>query len=149
MLSKDFQDIVNLLSSHDVRFVIVGAYALGVYGYTRSTGDLDIFIKPELKNAKKMMLALTEFGAPMASISEKDLTLPGTVFQIGIAPMRIDILTSIDGVTFEEIQPERLDLGGVTAPVIDYIHLLKNKRSTGRLRDLADAEELEKRSQET
>ncbi|MFQ5582331.1 MAG: hypothetical protein ACE5F3_06900 [Mariprofundaceae bacterium] len=145
MLTSDYLEIIDLLKTHNVEFVIVGAYAMGAFGYVRATGDIDILINPRLDNTKKLIKALTAFGAPLDSVSSEDFTKPEVVFQIGIAPVRIDILTSIDGVSFADIQPEQHDIGGVTAPVIDLKNLLLNKQSTGRLRDLADCEELKKR----
>lgn len=146
MLSDDYLEIIELLKTHHVEFVIVGAYAMGAYGYVRSTGDLDIWVRPDDENAKKLIRALVAFGAPLDSISGNDLARPGIVFQIGVAPLRVDILTSIDGVSFTDIRPEQHDIGGITAPVIDLKHLILNKHSTGHLRDLADCEELEKRN---
>ncbi len=145
MLSNDYLEIVELLKTHHVEFVIVGAYAMGAYGYVRATGDMDIWVRPDAGNAKKLMKALAAFGAPLDDIASKDFTRTGIVFQIGVAPLRIDILTSIDGVSFADIQPEQHDIGGITAPVIDLKHLILNKQATGRLRDLADCEELQYR----
>jgi len=137
--------MIELLGAHGVEFAVVGAYAMSVFGYTRATGDLDLFVKPDSGNAKKLLSALKAFGAPLQGVNADDFSTAGTVFQIGVAPVRIDILTSIDGVAFDEISLERRDIGGIEAPVIDLDSLLRNKRSTGRLRDLADCEELEKR----
>ncbi|MDX8401315.1 MAG: hypothetical protein R8K47_01645 [Mariprofundaceae bacterium] len=144
-LNKDFRDMIAALDACGVEFVVIGAYAMGVFGYTRATGDLDIFVRPSQENAEKVMRALRMFGAPLEKVSVSDMAREGTVLQIGVAPIRIDVLTSIDGVSFEDITPEVHDLGGVAAPVIDFDALICNKRSTGRLRDLADCEELEKR----
>jgi len=145
VLTNDFIELLQKLKAHRVEFVVVGAYAMGVLGYTRATGDLDLYIRPTAENAKALVRALAEFGAPMENVNVSDFERPETVFQIGVAPVRVDILTSLDGVSFDDIRPEMADLGGITAPVIDFESLLKNKRATGRLRDLADCEELEKR----
>ncbi len=145
MLINDFIELLQKLKEHRVEFVVVGAYAMGVLGYTRATGDLDICVRPSAKNAKALVCALAEFGAPMEKVNISDFERSETVFQIGVAPVRVDILTSLDGVLFDDIRPEPADLGGITVPVIDLESLLKNKRATGRLRDLADCEELEKR----
>lgn len=133
------------LNRFGVEFVIVGAYAMSVFGYTRATGDIDILIKPEKTNVGRLWQALEAFGAPLSEISQEDFLREGTVFQIGIAPLRIDILTSIDGVRFDEIQIQHHAIDGLDIPFIDLPSLIKNKRTTGRLRDLADCEELEKR----
>jgi len=137
--------MIELLGAHGVEFAIVGAYAMSVFGYTRATGDLDIFVRPDSGNAEKLLSVLKAFDAPLHGVKVDDFATAGTVFQIGVAPVRIDVLTSIDGVSFDEISLEKRDIGGIEAPVIDLDSLLKNKRSTGRLRDLADCEELEKR----
>ncbi len=133
------------LGRFGVEFVIVGAYAMSAFGYTRATGDLDILVRAEKDNVERLWLALESFGAPLAAVSKDDFLHEGTVFQIGIAPLRIDILTSIDGVQFDDIHVERHSMDGLSVPIIDLDSLIQNKRSTGRLRDLADCEELEKR----
>ena len=145
MLAKDYQDMIHELDQHRVEFVLIGAYAMSVFGYTRATGDIDFFIKPTANNVNKLWLALESFGAPLANINKQDFLEEGTVFQIGIAPVRIDILTKIDGVSFDDIKIEHHELDGLNIPVIDLPSLIKNKQATGRLRDLADCEELEKR----
>ena len=145
MLAKDYHDMITELIRFDVEFVIVGAYAMSVFGYTRATGDIDILVKPEKINVDKLWAALSSFGAPLYGVSLDDFLQEGTVFQIGIAPLRIDILTSIDGVKFDEIHIEYHQIDDLNIPFIDLPSLIQNKRSTGRLRDLADCEELEKR----
>jgi len=145
VLTSDFIELLQKLKEHRVEFVVVGAYAMGILGYTRATGDLDICVRPSANNAEALVCALAEFGAPMEKVEASDFERPETVFQIGVAPVRVDILTSLDGVSFDDIRPESADLGGIIAPIIDLESLLKNKRATGRLRDLADCEELEKR----
>jgi len=137
--------MIEALDAHGVEYLIVGAYAMGVFGYTRATGDIDILVRPNKENAIKIVRALETFGAPVHQVSVKDFEKEGIVFQIGVAPLRIDLLTSIDGVSFDEIKIEKHDVGGVSLPVIDLDSLLKNKSTTGRLRDLADYEELKKR----
>ncbi len=145
MLAKDYQDMIHELNHFGVEFVVVGAYAMSVFGYTRATGDIDFFVHPTESNVNKLWKALQSFGAPLDNIKQTDFLQEGIVFQIGIAPLRIDILTSIDGVSFDSIHIEQHTIDGLTVPVIDLQSLIKNKRSTGRLRDLADCEELEKR----
>jgi hypothetical protein len=145
VLAKDYADMISELNRFEVDYVVVGAYAMSVFGYTRATGDIDILSNPEEHNVEKLWLALEAFGAPLSEVTKEDFLKEGTVFQIGIAPLRIDILTSIDGVNFDNIQIEHHITDGLKIPYIDLQSLIKNKRSTGRLRDLADCEELEKR----
>jgi len=145
VLAKDYHEMIAELSHFEVEFVIVGAYAMSVFGYTRATGDIDILVKPEKDNVEKLWLAFESFGAPLSGLKKEDFLQEGTVFQIGIAPLRIDILTSIDGVKFDDIHIESHQIDDLNIPFIDLPSLIQNKRATGRLRDLADCEELEKR----
>jgi len=145
VLAKDYADMITELNRFEVDYVIVGAYAMSVFGYTRATGDIDILSNPKEDNVEKLWHALEAFGAPLYEVTKEDFLKEGTVFQIGIAPLRIDILTTIDGVNFDNIQIEYHITDGLDVPYIDLQSLIKNKRSTGRLRDLADCEELEKR----
>ena len=102
MLNEDYRDALHTLLNNDVRFLVVGAYALGAYGYPRATGDFDIWVDTSMENSKKIYVSLAEFGAHLADISEQTFTEKGIIFQIGIAPRRIDIITCIDGVDFRE-----------------------------------------------
>jgi len=145
VLAKDYADMITELNRFEVDYVVVGAYAMSVFGYTRATGDIDILSNPKENNVEKLWLALEAFGAPLSEVTKEDFLKEGTVFQIGIAPLRIDILTTIDGVNFDNIQIEHHTTGGLDIPYIDLPSLIKNKRSTGRLRDLAYCEDLEKR----
>ncbi len=145
MLAKDYADMISELNRFEVDYVVVGAYAMSIFGYTRATGDIDILSNPKEDNVDKLWLALEAFGAPLAEVTKEDFLKEGTVFQIGIAPLRIDILTAIDGVSFDSIQIEHHITDRLKIPYIDLQSLIKNKRATGRLRDLADCEELEKR----
>ncbi|MFA6034511.1 MAG: hypothetical protein WC889_16555 [Myxococcota bacterium] len=145
-LNEDFLDLLRLFSGGGVKYLLVGGYALAVHGRPRATGDMDLWVEPSAGNAGAVYRALAGFGAPLQGITADDLSLPGVVFQIGLSPRRIDVITSIDGVTFEGAWPNRVavELDGVTVNVIGRSDLLKNKRSTGRLQDLADVEMLEK-----
>jgi hypothetical protein len=147
-LAKDFRDLLRVFVAHEVRFLVVGAYALAVLGRPRATGDLDVWMEPTPENADRAFAALGDFGAPLHSLRRTDLAHRGVVFQIGLAPLRIDVLTDIDGVTFRDAWSRRFaaDFDGVTAPVISRKDFLTNKRATGRLKDRADAERLEQRS---
>jgi hypothetical protein len=144
-MNQDFVDLLRAFVAHDVRFLIVGAYALAVHGRPRATGDLDVWVDATSSNAAHVMRALAEFGAPMAEISEADFSEPGVVYQIGVPPGRIDILTTLTGLTFEEAWQGRVrqDVGGVEADFIGREAFIKNKRATGRARDLGDIEGME------
>lgn len=145
MLIPHYRDILAELSAAGADFMVVGAYALASYVEPRSTGDIDIWIRPDPSNAVRVWNALASFGAPISNISVDQIAKPGFGYQIGVAPVRIDILTEIDGVTFEEAWNERklLNFEGVTVPVISRRHLLLNKKAAGRPKDLADVASLE------
>src|SRR3990167_3885355 len=102
MLNEDYKEILQILLNNKVGFLIVGAYAMGAYGYPRATGDFDIWVEASTKNSKKIYKSLSEFGAPLSDITEKTFAEEGIFFQIGVAPRRIDIITHIDGVIFKE-----------------------------------------------
>ena len=137
---------MSAFNAHRVEYLVVGAHALAAYGHVRATGDLDVWVRPEPGNAERVIAALRQFGAPVQDLAVADLTQAGTVFQIGVAPIRIDVLTAIDGVTFEEAWPDRLVARFVDleVPVLSAAHLVRNKRTVGRTQDLADVEWLEK-----
>jgi hypothetical protein len=144
-MNRDFSDILSALSAEGAEYLLVGAYALAAHGVPRATGDIDIWIRPTAENAARVFEALKRFGAPLQALEPDDLTQAGTVFQIGVAPVRIDILTAIDGVQFDEAWSRRIDrlVEGLTVPVIGRADLIKNKRATGRARDAADADQLD------
>ena len=143
-MNQDFLDLLRALSAHDVRFMIVGAYALAVHGRPRATGDLDIWIDATPDNAARLIGALQDFGAPMTSISAADFSKPGIVFQMGLPPYRIDILTELTGIHFVEAWPHRVrgPFGELEADYIGRDAFIRNKRATGRARDLGDIEAL-------
>jgi hypothetical protein len=147
-LARDFRDLLRAFVDHEVRFLVVGAYALAVHGRPRATGDLDLWIEATPDNARRAYAALRAFGAPLHELTLADLSTPGVVFQIGVTPLRIDILTDITGVRFAEAWPRRLPavFGDVPVPVIGREDFLANKRATGRLKDRADAARLERPS---
>ena len=144
-MNQEFRELLLALYDAQVEYLIVGAHALAVHGHMRATKDLDIWIKPERNNAEKVISALKSFGAPLSGLSKDDLSSPGTVFQIGLPPLRIDLLTAIDGVSFDEAWAKRIQtqFADVTAFVISRDHLITNKKASGRLQDLADVEQLE------
>lgn len=144
-LARDFRDLLRSFVDREVRFLVVGAYALAIHGRPRATGDLDVWVEATAENAARAYAALEEFGAPLRELSREDLAQPGTVFQIGLPPLRIDVLTRITGVEFAGAWERRIeaDFEGVRVPVIGREDFLTNKRATGRTRDIADAESLD------
>jgi hypothetical protein len=140
LLNPDFRDILSGFCEEKVEFLLVGAYALAVYGVLRATGDIDLWIRRSDENARRVARALIIFGAPSSNISKEELMTPGTVLQIGVAPRRIDILTSIDGVDFDDAWQDRMEaeVEGLKVPVIGRAHLIRNKKAVGRPQDLAD-----------
>ena len=144
-MNPDFVDLLRAFADAEVRFLIVGAYALAVHGRPRATGDLDIWIDATPENAPRVMRALAAFGAPLGEIAEADFARPGVVYQMGVPPGRIDILTELTALTFEQAWPDRVrrPFGEIEVDFIDRASFLRNKRATGRLRDLSDIEGME------
>lgn len=144
-MSPDFRDLLSEFNAHCVEYLVVGAYALAAHGRVRATGDLDVWVRPDASNARRVLDALRAFGAPLQDLTEGDLSHPGTVFQVGVVPLRIDVLTGIDGVDFDEAWAGRITakFADQTVPVLSVAHLIKNKRAVGRAQDLADLEWLE------
>jgi hypothetical protein len=137
--------MLSALSDAGADFLVVGAHALAAHGLPRATGDLDIWVRPSPDNARRVLDALRTFGAPLHDLSEDDLVRPGTVFQIGVVPNRIDILTQISGVAFEAAWPRRewFVVEGQRLPFLGRADLAANKRAAGRPKDLADLAALE------
>ena len=144
-MNPDFAEMLAALSEAEAEFMVIGAHAVAVYARPRATGDLDLWIRPTRDNAERVWKALVAFGAPLDELTVEDLTSDGVVFQIGLAPNRIDILTSIAGVAFAEAWPRRstVELWGQPVPVVGRDDLVRNKRALGRPRDIADVAELE------
>lgn len=144
-LNEDYRDILFEFSSENVRFLLVGAYAMAVHGYPRSTMDIDLWVDPEPKNAEAVYRALARFGAPLDNLRLEDLTDTETIFQIGVAPWRIDILTGATALKFNDAfsRSSVADLEGIDVHVLSLQDLITNKRATGRTQDRADAEALE------
>lgn len=143
-MNPDFVDLLRAFIAADVRFLVVGAYALAVHGRPRATGDLDIWVEATPENASRVMLALAAFGAPLSELSEADFARPGVTYQIGLPPGRIDILTDLTGITFAEAWPDRVSraFGDLEVDFIGRDAFIRNKRATGRTKDLADTEGL-------
>lgn len=143
-LQEDLKEFVELLNSLDVRFLIVGAFAVAYHGYPRYTSDIDIFVDRSAENAELLLKAIHEFGFGDIGLSKDDFMHKDKVIQLGVAPNRLDLMTSISGVSFEEAWSSRElgELGGITVPFISRDMLKRNKAATGRSRDLADLEQL-------
>lgn len=150
-MNPDFRDLLAAFTARGVEFLVVGAHALAAHGLIRATKDLDVWIRPEPRNARRVLGALVEFGAPLHDLTTEDLSRPGLIFQIGVAPIRVDVITSIDGVEFEQAWAERVTATFADQPVhvLSRTHLLINKRASGRDQDLVDAKWLEQNPTES
>jgi hypothetical protein len=144
-VNPDFKELLLAFNAHNVEYLIVGAHALAAHGHVRATKDLEVWVRPDDSNAQKVLLALSDFGAPLGDLTVDDLSKKATIFQIGLPPLRIDLITDIEGVEFAEAWPDRLEtlFGGVPAFVISRHHLITNKKTAARLQDLADVQQLE------
>ena len=143
-LNRDFQEFVAALSSRNVRFLIVGGYAVAAHGHPRYTKDLDIWVWADPRNAESILESLNDFGLGGLDLQASDFVEPNAVVQLGFEPQRIDILTSVTGLSFDEAyrNHEMHSIGDITAPFISLDDLVKNKLATGRMQDLADVEAL-------
>lgn len=144
MLNQDYKEMLSLLLDNKVEFLLVGAYAMAAHGFPRATADIDIFVKPDSENASKLYRTLEEFGAPLENVSPEDFSEPGIILQIGVAPRRIDVITTIDGMTYHEASEgkEIIKIEDLLIPVISRQNLIINKMSTGREKDEIDARNL-------
>ncbi len=147
MLNDDYKEMLQLLLDEHVEFILVGAYALAAHGYPRATGDIDIWVHPSSDNAPRVHKALAKFGAPLQNVTPQDFSNPNVIFQIGVAPRRIDIITSITGVEFAEAvrNASQLNIEALPIPVLSIADLIKNKEATGREKDLLDVKILRQR----
>ena len=149
-LNEDFRDVLVLFADAGVEFVIVGAYALAFHGAPRASGDIDLFVRPSPLNSQRVFDALVRFGAPLdsAGLTAADFAGPGMVYQIGLPPRRIDVMTEISGVTFEEAWASRVtgEVEGRAVGFIGHAALLKNKEAAGRPKDIADVARLRRRA---
>jgi len=145
-VNEDYRDFVEALLATRARFLVVGAHALAVHGVPRATVDLDVWVEATEENARRVWLALAQFGAPLETlqVNESDFTKPELVAQFGLPPNRIDVLTSVSGLDFGEAWESRMesDFGGLRAPFLGRAALIRNKRASGRTKDLADIEAL-------
>ena len=144
MLNPDYRDILSLLNEEKAEYLVVGAFAMAAHGVPRATGDIDIWINPSDTNSGRVWNALSRFGAPLEKLSREDFETAGLVLQIGLAPKRIDILTSIDDVAFSEAWEAResIEIEGMTVFVISKKHLIINKKALGRPQDRVDIDRL-------
>jgi hypothetical protein len=144
MLNRHFLDFLGLLEKHKVEYVVVGGYAVGVHGFPRYTGDLDVFVAISRENAGRLLGVLAEFGFSSLKLTAEDFLEPDMVVEIGREPMKIQVLTGIDGVSFEKCRSDRLlvNISGVRVPFIGLDCLLANKAASPRNKDRIDLEEL-------
>ncbi|MEX1032483.1 MAG: hypothetical protein WDZ30_03920 [Cellvibrionaceae bacterium] len=145
MLNQDFKDMLQCLLDENVDFLLVGGYALAAHGFPRATKDMDIWVCADPENARKVYRALCAFGAPGEQVSPEDFANEGIIFQVGVAPNRIDFITQVDGVSFQECRRNATTVvvEGITIPLIAKADLIKNKKASGRPQDLVDANLLE------
>ncbi len=143
-VQKDFKELLELFNGHKVEYMIVGAYALAYYGAPRFTGDIDIFVHPSPENAQKILSALADFGFGSLNLKVDDFQTPDSVLQLGVPPVRIDIITSITGVSWEEADKGKREglYGDVPVHFLGREQYIANKRAIGRKKDLADLESL-------
>ena len=141
---KDFKELLGLFNVHKVEYMIVGAYALAYHGAPRFTGDIDIFVKPSVENAKKILAALSDFGFGSLNLTIEDFQNHNSVVQLGVPPVRIDIITSLTGVTWKEADKGKVEglYGDIPVHFLGREQLIANKRAIGRKKDLADLESL-------
>ncbi len=144
-LNPDFLDILSSFNAEGVEYLVVGAYALAAHDIPRATGDIDLWVRPTPGNAPRVVRALLAFGAPADQFSREDFETHDLILQLGVPPLRVDVLTSIEGVTFDQAWPNRVsvDLGGIVVNVLGREELLRNKRAVGRPQDKADVARLE------
>ena len=149
MLNQDYKEMLQILQKHEVDYILVGAYALAAHGYPRSTLDIDIWVKPDKGNSVKLYKALVEFGAPLDDINEDTFKEKGIIFQIGVAPCRIDIITEISGgIKFADAKRRSIkaQFAGISPNILSVDDLIKNKEAIGRPKDIEDAKRLKNKS---
>lgn len=144
LLPPDFKEFLQLLNDNQVKYLLIGGYAVGYHGYPRSTGDMDIWIAIDQVNAERVVAALTAFGFGAAGISAELFQQPGKIVRMGNPPLRIEILTTISGIEFENAYAQRVidTLDGLSVSIIALDWLKRNKAASGRLKDLSDLENL-------
>jgi len=145
-ISKDFKEFIKLLNVHKVSYLVVGGYAVNFHGYPRFTKDIDIWIWMKQKNIQKLIKVIKEFGFESLNLNEEDFMNPENIIQLGVAPNRIDLLVDLEGVDFQNCFKKRkeIEIDDLSVNFISLHDLIRVKKTTGRLQDLADAEQLEK-----
>ncbi len=145
LFTQDMRDFVRTLEKHGVDYLLIGGFAVNYYGYVRTTQDMDFLILPTVENASRMMRALTEFGFGAAGIPREAFEREGTAIHLGIEPNRIDLLTHLKGLPNERVfaAGREIEFNGLHLRIIDLLDLIQCKKNSARLKDLADAEELE------
>jgi hypothetical protein len=143
-LAQDFKEFLKSLNSNNVEYLLIGGYAVGIYGYIRATNDLDVWVNISLDNARRIDRALHEFGFSAAALTADLFLAANSIIRMGVPPIRIEILTSIAGVEFESSYAEReiIQIEEIVVPVISLARLRENKKASGRAKDLADLENL-------
>jgi len=144
-IQKDFKELLELFNAHKVEYLIVGGYALAFHGAPRVTGDIDLFVRPCVENAGRILSALEQFGFGGLDLSTEDFIRAEQVVQLGVPPVRVDLMTSVTGVSWDKAVVGRVagKYGGVPVYFIGRQDLVSNKRALGRKRDLADIEALD------
>lgn len=145
LANSDFKELLSILNDHAVKYLVVGGYAVVRYAEPRYTKDLDLWVKADQENANAIFAALRNFGAPLTNLSAEDFADEESFYQMGVPPVRVDVLMSIPGLNFDEAweQREIVDFDGVPLPFISKKHLIISKRASGRPQDLLDANTLE------
>jgi hypothetical protein len=146
IFEQDFIDFIQFLNDNEVKYMVVGAYALSLHGRPRNTGDLDIWIKPDKENARKMVQVIKDFGFETLNLSEVDFLRKNYVTQLGYPPLRIDILNSVTGINFDEAYQEKVEIviDNLKISFIGENDFIKNKQAVGRAKDLGDIDALNK-----
>jgi predicted nucleotidyltransferase len=141
---QDFSEFLKLLNAHNVEYLLIGGFAVAMYGYPRATADMDVWVAQHLANGQKLVACLKEFGFETPELSADLFTNPDRIIRMGVAPLRIEILTTIDGVEFDEClsRSQIVNVNGEKVPVINLEDLKTNKRASGRAKDLDDLENL-------
>jgi hypothetical protein len=145
MLNDDYKEMLQCLAAEGAEYLLVGAYAMAAHGYPRATMDMDLWVSPSPENAAAVIKALRRFGAPLSDLTSADLQHDDTIFQIGVAPRRIDVLTGVSGLRFEEAFANAIEaeVEGIALRIPSIHDLIRNKKASGRKKDLADVEALE------
>lgn len=143
-MNSDFSDLLRLLAEHQVKFLVVGGYAVIRYTEPRYTKDLDLWIEPTAENAERCFRALAAFGAPLVGLGPLDFTQQGYIYQMGVPPTRVDVLMSLQSLSFAEAYDRRvaIELDGLTIPILSKDDLIASKLAAGRPQDLLDVESL-------